>query len=238
MSEQVTVSRNRNDAVIESIRAHHAELAGQLHDHTAAVLAAAQDGDADRARDALHEWYGAQLLPHVAAEEQALYGVALQIDATRLLVSGMLAEHRALKGLIDELAHARSAADVAIAAASAEALFQVHLEKENDLMLPALAVTDGVDLAAVLAGMHEILGEAAAASDAELDVRRLPHGQRHEIIFAKLDALVPGESLIIVNDHDSKPLRYQTSALWPERYAWNYREAGPEIWRVAITRAG
>jgi uncharacterized protein (DUF2249 family) len=69
----------------------------------------------------------------------------------------------------------------------------------------------------------------------ELDVRTLPHGARHEIIFSKLDQLGPGEALVIVNDHDPKPLRYQTSAMWPDRFVWNYLEAGPVTWRVAIT---
>jgi uncharacterized protein (DUF2249 family) len=71
-----------------------------------------------------------------------------------------------------------------------------------------------------------------------LDVRVLPHGQRHDIIFTKLDALAPGETLVIVNDHDPKPLRYQASALWPDKFEWTYREAGPQVWRVAIARTG
>ncbi|MGV8977793.1 MAG: DUF2249 domain-containing protein [Cellulomonas sp.] len=70
-----------------------------------------------------------------------------------------------------------------------------------------------------------------------LDVRTLPHSGRHEIIFANLDALGPGESFVILNDHDPKPLRYQTEALWPGVYTWDYLEAGPALWRVAITRA-
>src|SRR5690348_3058804 len=98
MPEQVTVSRNRNDAVIEAIRAHHSQLAGELHGYTAAVLSAAREGEVDAARNTLHEWYRSQLLPHVAAEERALYSAALELDTTRLLVRGMLAEHRALVG--------------------------------------------------------------------------------------------------------------------------------------------
>ena len=42
---------------------------------------------------------------------------------------------------------------------------------------------------------------------------------------------------MIVNDHDPKPLRYQTEALWPGEFEWSYRQSGPEIWQVAITRA-
>jgi len=65
----------------------------------------------------------------------------------------------------------------------------------------------------------------------------LPHGARHEIIFTKLDQLRPGESLVIMNDHDPKPLRYQTEAMWPDRFTWSYLQSGPELWRVAITFA-
>jgi uncharacterized protein (DUF2249 family) len=80
---------------------------------------------------------------------------------------------------------------------------------------------------------------SATPSAAEpLDVRILPHGERHEIIFSRLDDLAAGEALVIVNDHDPKPLRYQSEALWPGRYEWNYEEAGPVVWRVAISRVG
>jgi uncharacterized protein (DUF2249 family) len=77
-----------------------------------------------------------------------------------------------------------------------------------------------------------------AAGAGDLDVRQLPHGARHEIIFAKLAELEVGHSLVIVNDHDPKPLRYQTEALWPGRYVWFYLQAGPQEWRVAIRRDG
>lgn len=77
---------------------------------------------------------------------------------------------------------------------------------------------------------------AGEIAPGELDVRVLPHGQRHEIIFTRLDELELGGELVIVNDHDPKPLRYQTSAMWPDRFEWSYREAGPQIWRVAIVR--
>ena len=269
-----------NAEVIETIRAHHAELARQLHERTRALLAAAQVGDCTTARDELHGWYREELMPHIVAEEGALYGPAEELDATRLLVCGMLAEHRTLVSLIADLALARRPFETALAAASAEALFTVHLSKENDLLVPALDA-GGLDLAALLDGMHEILGASAeepgghgcgcgcehgaaqtegastllqitdlptqrptvepdtvpVTDPAELDVRTLPHGQRHEIIFGRLEALGLGEALVIVNDHDPKPLRYQTEALWPERFAWTYLQAGPEIWRLQITCA-
>lgn len=258
----------RNAAVIAAIVNHHAQLAGDLNTLTAAVLTAVRGNTYLPARDELVTWYRTELLPHAEAEERALYGPASAAANTRLLVAGMVAEHRTLGALIDELAAAGDALTVAAAAATARAVFTIHLGKENDLLLPELDAA-GVDLAAALGGMHEILGvggadehgcgcggcgcgdgaaeapdagtialiSAAEARSTELDVRALPHGARHEIIFAQLDQLAPGESLVIVNDHDPKPLRYQTAAMWPDRFVWSYLESGPQIWRVAINRA-
>ncbi len=269
--------RSSNAEVIDTILSHHSDLAAQLHERTSAVLSAAKCGQCSADRDALIEWYRAELMPHIVAEERALYSAAQELDTTRLLVRGMQSEHHLLVSLIADLALGREDFETALAAASAQTLFAAHLGKENDLLLPALDAA-GLDLAALLDGMHEILGGSDSSADVgcgcgcgcghdasedadapvpadftaaqideppaglrtaddELDVRTLPHGQRHEIIFAKLAALAAGQALVIVNDHDPKPLRYQTEALWPDRFEWTYRHAGPQIWRVAITRA-
>lgn len=151
---------SRNARVIEAIRDHHSRLAAELDVRTNDVLAAARDGDCAAARDRLQEWYRDELLPHIVAEEKALYSRAGELDATRLLICGMLAEHRALVALIADLALAQRSFEAATVAASARALLRVHLNKENDLLLPALDLA-GLDLGAALAGMHEILGHAA-----------------------------------------------------------------------------
>ncbi|HUZ40721.1 MAG TPA: DUF2249 domain-containing protein [Acidimicrobiales bacterium] len=72
--------------------------------------------------------------------------------------------------------------------------------------------------------------------DQELDVRVLPHGQRHEVIFATYDRLVPGGGFVIVNDHDPKPLRYQFEAQHAGEFTWDYLESGPKLWRVRVGR--
>lgn len=77
-----------------------------------------------------------------------------------------------------------------------------------------------------------------SSESTDLDVRTLPHGARHNIIFGKLGELDEGEKLVIVNDHDPLPLRYQSESLWPGRYDWSYLEEGPAVWRVAISRVG
>lgn len=45
-----------------------------------------------------------------------------------------------------------------------------------------------------------------------LDVREIPPAQRHEAIHDAFDALDPGERLVILNDHDPKPLYYEFQA--------------------------
>lgn len=69
----------------------------------------------------------------------------------------------------------------------------------------------------------------------QLDVRDLPPLQRHTLIFEVCGKLPVGNAVILVNDHDPKPLYYQFEAEQPGRFGWDYVESGPEIWRVRIT---
>ena len=68
-----------------------------------------------------------------------------------------------------------------------------------------------------------------------LDVRTMPHQDRHRLIFERLGALAPGESIRLVNDHEPKPLRYQLDAEYPQQYLWDVVEAGPDQWAIDIT---
>ena len=70
----------------------------------------------------------------------------------------------------------------------------------------------------------------------ELDVRAIPPREKHPTIFRTFDGLARGESMVIINDHDPKPLRYQFAAERPEQFAWAYEAEGPAVWRVRIDR--
>jgi uncharacterized protein (DUF2249 family) len=70
----------------------------------------------------------------------------------------------------------------------------------------------------------------------ELDVRVIPPREKHATIFQTFGALAPGESFVLVNDHDPVPLRYQFEAQHTGQYGWEYVEQGPAVWRVAISR--
>lgn len=261
MNAQPTASPDApaQEATLRAIREHH-EVLGQ----TMAQHALTLRRDIDRLlspherRDRMVDFCADEVLPHALAEEATLYAAGADLPETRLLVQAMTDEHAVLRELLDELRQANTVGEVAGAASALDVLFQVHLRKENDVLLPAL-VAAGVDLAALLGGMHEILGEQAHATcghrcacgghdtagdpdaraepvDGELDVRRLPHGRRHEEIFAAYAALRPGEAFVLVNDHDPKPLHYQFAAEHTGEFSWDYLETGPEEWRVRIGR--
>ncbi|MHB8245531.1 MAG: DUF2249 domain-containing protein [Acidimicrobiales bacterium] len=74
------------------------------------------------------------------------------------------------------------------------------------------------------------------SADRLLDVRELAPALRHESIFAAYGALRAGAGVVLVNDHDPKPLRYQFEAEHAGEYTWDYLEQGPRVWRVRIGR--
>ncbi len=67
-----------------------------------------------------------------------------------------------------------------------------------------------------------------------VDIRVVPHNQRHAVIFAIYDRLAPRTGFELVNDHDPRPLRYQFEAQHADVFTWDYLEAGPDVWRVRI----
>lgn len=59
---------------------------------------------------------------------------------------------------------------------------------------------------------------------------------KHPTIFARFDELTEGESLVILNDHDPKPLYYQLLGERGNIFTWQYLEEGPENWQVKISK--
>lgn len=85
-----------------------------------------------------------------------------------------------------------------------------------------------------LAGQGLDTGGAALVD--EFDVRPHPPAKRHEMVFGAFDRLKSGEAFVFTNDHDPKPLYYQIEAESGVPFAWEYLEAGPEVWRVRVAK--
>ena len=69
-----------------------------------------------------------------------------------------------------------------------------------------------------------------------VDVRQIAPRDRHSLIFSTFHGLPAGVSMQLVNDHDPRPLYYQFQDQLPGGFTWDYLEAGPDTWRVSITK--
>lgn len=253
-------STGADAAAVAAVEQHHAALASSLGTHVAAMLStAAAGGDAfSVARERAAAFCNGELAPHAAAEEKALYPAAARHEKARLLIDSMLAEHQAIAQLVGEVTSTADPTRAAAAGYALQVLFDVHLAKENELVLPVVAADPATSLADILAGMHELLGghdahgtEAGTASGhahgscgcgesdqgvPELDVRTVPHAIRHATVFGAFDAIPAGGSLLLVAPHDPLPLLHQLAHRANGALTVSYVQKGPDAWRLLLTR--
>ncbi|WFF04639.1 DUF2249 domain-containing protein [Micromonospora sp. WMMD1076] len=263
MSQSELADQRAAQAVVN----HHSELAATLSGHVTRLVEAADAGDTTRVRelrDALTSWLHGELLPHAYAEEAALYPAAAGLPAGRLLIDGMLGEHRVIAALVADLKAAASPV-VAVATAHAlQAVFASHLAKENDLVVPLLVDAENVSLAGLLDGMHDIIGADAGtaadrcgcggcgcggdipravgaeaqtlALDARIDVRDVPPGERHARVLAALDALAADAALVLVAAHAPLPLLAEIDSRYAGQMAGEWLQDGPDVWQIRLRR--
>jgi len=142
----------------DAIRAHHAEMATTLRERVAALVAAVQARqDHLEQQRAVLDYLQNELLPHATAEEKALYP-ACDTGLAALLVRSMRDEHVNLIAHVDAFRDASDAIQAVALSSAIMALFDSHLHKENDLLVPALMTDASVSLSDLLGGMHELLG--------------------------------------------------------------------------------
>lgn len=69
-----------------------------------------------------------------------------------------------------------------------------------------------------------------------IDVREMPPRERHPRIFGEFDALPAGGAIMLINDHDPRPLFYQLQAERAGQAGWTPVEQGPERWVIRIEK--
>ena len=74
------------------------------------------------------------------------------------------------------------------------------------------------------------------ATETTIDVRSMPPRERHPRIFATFDGIAAGDAILLINDHDPKPLFYQFQAERTGQVAWTPQEQGPERWVIRIEK--
>lgn len=71
---------------------------------------------------------------------------------------------------------------------------------------------------------------------ATVRVPEYPPHLKHKTIFETFKNLNPTEAMLIVNDHDPVPLRFQFDSIHEGKYTWEYIEQGPDIFQVKIEK--
>lgn len=244
----------------DAIRAHHRTLAETLDGYASDAEAGANDLDdatLTALLDGLTGFLAGELLPHARGEEQTLYPALDPIIREHgTPTATMRVDHEYIaayaRQITDTARRLRSAGERDRAALARQlarqllqlqALFAVHLAKEERVYLPLVeqAISAG-DQQALLATLHTEAENATARDDGAavveaLEVRHLPPAQRHQVIFERFTGLPVGGSFVLVNDHDPKPLYYQLAAEYAGQLLWQYLEQGPEVWRVRMGKA-
>jgi iron-sulfur cluster repair protein YtfE (RIC family) len=142
----------------EAMRAHHDEMATTLRTRVLDLQAAVQSREPHlHAQRAVTEYLESELLPHAAAEEKALYPAG-DSGATAMLVRSMRDEHVNLVSHVGAFRDVSDAVEAVALSGAILALFDSHLHKENDLLIPALVEAPDVSLTSLLEGMHELIG--------------------------------------------------------------------------------
>lgn len=147
---------------LQAVEQHHAEMMRRLQALVDNLIQTTESRDpaaAHRAKELLVEWCETELVPHALAEEGPLYGGPRSTDQGRLLVDGMLAEHRVIVSLVEQLRRSDGVRS-AVEAGAIQHIFALHLDKENRLLMPLVVRSPDMSLADAVEGLHELVGEA------------------------------------------------------------------------------
>lgn len=71
---------------------------------------------------------------------------------------------------------------------------------------------------------------------ATVNATEYPPHLKHKVIFETFNNLEVSESMLLVNDHDPVPLRYQFESMFRGHFKWEYLEQGPLTFRVKIEK--
>ncbi len=231
-------------ADIAEIRERHRRLRDELTRRVASALARASSED----YSALVALLEGELLAYARAERARLYPVVdalvrehgratatMEVDHEHIArcVAEVSAAVERLRATTERAARMSARSELRDALLRLGALLELHLEKEERVYLPLLERHLAPDEQRAL--VRDMREPPAAAAPGEIDVRTIPQRERHARVFAAFEALPVGSSLVLLSDHDPRPLSYQLRSRHRGAYAWDDLERGP-LWRVRITR--
>lgn len=73
-------------------------------------------------------------------------------------------------------------------------------------------------------------------ADPRLDVREIPHSRRHATVLDTVGAVPAGGALVLVAPHAPRPVLAEIMARYPDAFAVEWLQSGPEVWQVRLSR--
>ena len=74
------------------------------------------------------------------------------------------------------------------------------------------------------------------AKTVTIDVRSTVPWERHPKIFELFESLSIGDTMLLINDHDPRPLHYQFMMERKDQFEWKSEEKGPQHWEATIKK--
>ena len=150
------MTRTEHEA-FEAMLAHHRALTDHVGIRVTALTEALSANISHEVPTAeLVAFLAEEVLPHAIAEERTIYRAAATRAELSETVTEMIGEHWALASAIEQLANAPDGRRAGQQAEAIAALFEAHVAKENDVLLPSLLADDGLDLSQLLDEMHRL----------------------------------------------------------------------------------
>lgn len=177
-----------------------------------------------------------RLVPALLAIDRTVYAAATGLGETRLLVRALRSQHDLLADCITALRQAVDPEQIAATAHLLRGLWRGYQHIEQDVLVPALTGRPEVDLPALVRDMDILLAGGMLDAPTLLDVRETPRARRHTRVFGVYYRLEPGESFLLVDDHDPAPLQREFAVAYPGQHSWECHRAGDGRWEVRIGR--
>jgi uncharacterized protein (DUF2249 family) len=77
---------------------------------------------------------------------------------------------------------------------------------------------------------------AVLTVDTRLDVREVPHSQRHALVLSMVAALPVGEAVVLVASHAPRPVLAEVDGRFGAQIQTQWLQSGPEVWQVRLER--
>lgn len=72
--------------------------------------------------------------------------------------------------------------------------------------------------------------------DTRLDVRDVLHSQRHALVLSTVEALTPGQAVVLVAGHPPRPVLTEIDDRFGTQVQTQWLQSGPEVWQVRLER--